>query len=226
MDCLTEAQAECLSAHGLDSAAAVNGRLARAKPSSRRRLASLVDDLAASKLRRVADSIVSAGVQVVLVGGPLGSGTRGVSHTLAAFLGACAMPTKVLSLTYFLKNPKQQQQQQQQAKQAATTHRGGFLSSANAIGSSSSSGGGGNNRTEGFSVHGLHGLERLGGSVAGGVGGGGGVDSAALGAAVGAALAGAQASGLRCLIIEGVHALDPTVRGERETTRTRQKKGG
>jgi len=188
MDCLTEAQAECLSAHGLDSAAAVNGRLARAKPSSRRRLASLVDDLAASKLRRVADSIVSAGVQVVLVGGPLGSGTQGVSHTLAAFLGACAMPTKVLSLKYFLKSPKQ----------ATTTHRGG------------------NNSAKGFPVHGRRGRERLGGS--GGVGGGG-VDSAALGAAVGAALAGAQASGLRCLIIEGVHALDPTVR--KRGTRTR-----
>ena len=46
---MSKARTACGRTHGLDCAAALNGRLARAPPASRLRLAKLVDDLASAK---------------------------------------------------------------------------------------------------------------------------------------------------------------------------------
>lgn len=61
---LTEAAAEQASAHGLDCAAAVNGRVARAPWSQAKATCALAEALAAAKLRRLADKLVGASAQV------------------------------------------------------------------------------------------------------------------------------------------------------------------
>ena len=61
---LTEAAAEQASAHGLDCAAAVNGRVARAPLYQAKATCALAEALAAAKLRRLADKLVGASAQV------------------------------------------------------------------------------------------------------------------------------------------------------------------
>jgi len=146
------------------------------------------------------------------VGGPIGSGGRGVAIALAAALEACAMPAKVLHLSDFVNDPPPPRGfapvSDHDDEDLAKCGEGGnpalrrlersvaaagaafeAAAAASAAGSTSSHGHGSGGGSMGMSI-----------------------DTAALAAVVTQALASASATGLRCLIIEGVAALDPSVR--------------
>lgn len=145
------------------------------------------------------------------MGGPIGSGGRGVAIALAAALEACAMPAKVLHLSDFVNDPPPPR---------------GFapVSDHDDDDDLAKSGEGGNpalRRLErsvaaaGAAFEAAAAASAAGSPNGHGSGGGMGmsIDTAALAAVVAQALASASATGLRCLIIEGVAALDPSVRG-------------
>jgi hypothetical protein len=140
--------------------------------------------------------------QVVLVGGPLGSGGRGVALALAAALEACAMPAQVLHLSDFTTDPPQPRgfapvssDDPQGSSDAAAAANPALRRLERAVAAAAAA----------FAA------AAAGGGSGGGAAVGMGVDTSALALVVAQALASAAATGLRCLIIEGVAALDPAV---------------
>jgi hypothetical protein len=155
--------------------------------------------------------------QVVLVGGPIGSGGRGVALALAAALEACAMPAKVLHLADFVNDPPPPRgfapvNDESGGGEDEGGEAGGQgnpalrrLERSVAAASAAFAAAAAASATGAPNSHGSHG-HSSGGSM------GMSIDTTALATVVAQALASASATGLRCLIIEGVAALDPAVR--------------